>query len=238
MHFILIAALLIALPSPTRASSLTCANLLASGGYKMILRQAGELGVADLETVLPLQSFYLQLKEAEWSVVDASEIRARLASRSGRYQIEELSDQDSIQFYRNALRSLYIRVAEMWRVQEVRTQVGPVMKPEIEEILSALLARSFSPWSLEDADLQPASARTHFAERKWMFWPWVKLAGFINGYLESKKEFSDYWDEHDQELPFEFYQKLKLAIAQKNTKACCLSEPGCRNCPHNRAWLK
>lgn len=219
------------------ASSETCANLLASGGYKKVLRQAFDLGVLEADEAPPLQNLYLKLKDAEWAPLEIDKVRGRIESKARHYRVSQMDDREAIQFYRNSLRGLYIRVAEMWRLQEVRTQVGPVMKSELEDILGMLLARSFSPWSLEDAELSPQAAREHFESRRWMMWPWMNIAGFTAGFLESDKSFSDYWDQAGAPLPFEYYHKLNRALAEQKLKTCCLSEPGCRNCPHNRAWL-
>lgn len=240
----------VASPPVTSKSAATCANLLATGGYKVILRQANDLGILDSPSEpVPLEQLYLKLKDAEYSKLSADELRATLlAARQKHFAIEGMSAKELRQFYENSVNALYVRVAALWYVQEVRTQVGPVMRTELEQTLARLLAREFSPWSLEDRDLKPAAAREHLRERSWMRWPWVKLAAFMTEWIESRgdanfssSEFGKFWDSRAQSygLKYEFYQKLYLALNRvAEAPACCHSEPGCVTCPHNRRWLK
>jgi hypothetical protein len=234
MNFLVILLSSLMLGQAALASdSAVCANLLASGGYKVILRQARELGVVQSDDPVPLEQLYLKLKDAEWSAPGAF----NLGYWEKHFAVENLSEPERLQFFRNSVHALYVRAASLWRIQEVRTQVGPVMHPETEAVLAALLRRGFSPWGLEDRDLTPAAAREHFRERKWMAWPWAKLAMFLSAWRESGTDLSKFWDEHADGLPADFYQWIYIALnGRREGPVCCLSEPGCMTCPHNRRW--
>jgi hypothetical protein len=215
------------------ASAPTCANILASGGYKTILRQASELGVVASTEAIPLEELYLKLKDAEYSEPPDLD----LGYWRNHFSVGGLSEAERRQFFLNSVHALYIRVARLWRIQEVRIQVGPVMHPETETVLAGLLKKSFSPWGLEDRDLTPAAAREHFRAKRWMSWPWAKLAMFLSAWRESGTDLSKFWDEHSDGLPADYYQRIYVAVKdRRDGPVCCLSEPGCVTCPHNRRW--
>lgn len=245
----LLIALLFTIPAYASDGAVVCANLLASGGYKVILRQAHDLGVVESATdPVPLEQLYLKLKDAEITKPDAEELRAKLAAtRQKQFAIEAMSAPEIRQFYKNSLKALYVRTAGLWYTQEVRTQVGPVMSKELEESLTRYLKQSFSPWGLEDRDLTPQAARDLFKQRKWMSWPWQRIAALMAGWYESRdgdlsfdsKEFGKFWDANARDLSHEIFQKMYLALNHvADSPACCLSEPGCVNCPHNRRWRR
>lgn len=224
----------------------TCANLLASGGYRNAVKQAFELGiVASPAEVMPLEEFYLQLKNAE--AAPPPNLREVLTNtRQHQFAIDAMSERELRQFYTNAVNTLYVRIANYWAVQEVRTQVGPVMNRALETTLTRVLAQYFSPWRLEDKDLRPESAREHFRQKKWIMLPWQKIASFVTEWQShsgetkfSSMEFSKFWDARAPSygLNHDVYQRLYLALSRgPDAPACCLSEPGCVACPHNRRW--
>ncbi len=233
----------------------TCANLLGGSTYRVLLKQAFDLDLVDSpEQIVPLEQLYLQLKDAEWNV--PADLRERLTgARNRQYKISEMSEKELRQFYANAVNTLYVRVTELWTVQEVRTQVGPVMDRTTEATLTRLLAQYFSPWRLVDRDLTPEAARAHFKQRAWMMLPWQKIASFVTEWQDrgaglreqngdskfNRAEFSKFWDERAQAygLSFEMYHRLSLALNRgPDVAVCCHSEPGCVACPHNRRWRR
>jgi len=249
VKFILLLLLFVIGAAAHPSDNVTCANLLASGGYKVILKQAHDLGlVKSVTEPVPLEQLYLRLKTAEWTEADIEQLRSSLlAARQRQFQIDTMSAPELQQFYQNAIHALYIRVVDLWRTQEVRMLVGPVMRRDVEEALSRMLAREFSPWGLEHRELTPEAAREHFRTRKWMMQPWSKYAVFLTEWFEGHpekfdaREFSKFWDQKASvhALNFEMYQRFYMALNRAvEPSICCLSEPGCVACPHNRRWRR
>lgn len=231
------------------ASGTDCQVLLGHGEHQVISRQASVL-VGEAVDALSMRELYLKLKEQETSLPeDISLLRVRLLSsdRARLYDFERLSDQELLQYRRNAMQALYARVASLWRAQEVRGLAGEwSANHQVMEVLVRLFKKSFLPWGLEDSDLSLEKARAYFAERPWREWPWAEMATLLADFMRhhpgefSSQDFSRFWDKRAGELglPFEFYSRLERVLRERSEPSvCCLSEPGCVTCPHNRRWL-
>ena len=231
------------------ADDSVCANLLASGTYKIVMRQAGELNPEVFDGSLKsLEQFYVDLKDQEYAMPDPVFVKTRLQEfRAKVFEVGALSDEEALQFYRNNLRSLYIRVAHLWSIQEARNSVGPVMSPPVEQAIAALITQYIRPWRLTDRELMPDTAREHFRARAWMMQPWLSIAGFLVEWFAhhpdefEARAFSKFWDERASHyhLEFEFYQRMASVLdGAHERRFCCLSTPGCVTCPNNRRWLR
>lgn len=243
--------ILLLLASPAVMATENCNDLLSSSGAKVILRLANELNpqlFPSNEESLTLEDLYLRMKAEEAHPTSAQELRPNLlVSRGRQYQIEQMSDLEIQQFYQNAIRALYARVADQWRRQEVQRLTGITPSRDVQEITGHLLDQFLRPWNLDSENLTAEEARIYFERRAWSTLPWVSLLQFLEAWMQAKsvqstsRDFQHFWDFKSAEfnLDADLYSRVAMAFGKVgHRESCCHSRPGCVECPHNRRWLK
>ena len=239
---------------PVFGNAQDCDFLLKSGNYSAILKQ---IQILNPEIFIRPNSspaeMYLALKrESERIARDeiSTELSAHLrATQSEHFAVDTLISLTI--FYRNALYALEQRAANLWRQQEVRSLAGRPLSPEMQNFAEHLLDTFFSPNTLNDQSLTSEEVQIYFRERPWMKFRWdlaletvgdwmVKEASDSVLNLKTKPTLSAF---NSLVLPssFDWNQQNQIRVAlsrDKRVGACCLSEPGCTLCPHNRGVLR
>jgi len=153
------------------------------------------------------------------------------SSQRDHYNVENMTDAELAQFYDNAIRGLRARVAQLWRQEEVEKIVGK-LSPRVEGVATHLLDTFFSPVGLNEG-LSPDEAEDYFGKRPWITFPWATAVQAIEGYSGEAYRF------HSDKLSNEDNRRVQLALMTSGRLGdCCLTEPGCTRCPHNRASLR
>jgi hypothetical protein len=218
-----------------------CSFLLHDGGYRAVIGQILNLNPEILEggrEPAPAEIFVRLKRESEkYATADLPErlARALRVSQAKHYAVAALGTSELSNFYRNALRALTLRAAQLWRQQEVRGIAGRPLSPRLQNFAEHLIDTFFSPNGLHDDSLSGSEATQYFASRPWMTFNWeAALATVEEQPGKSGREL---------EIPrvFDWNEGHRIRIAMDRDRrpgACCLSEPGCKLCPHNRLVLR
>ncbi|MGZ3723351.1 MAG: hypothetical protein ACXVA9_10495 [Bdellovibrionales bacterium] len=233
-----LAFFLLALISSARAED--CDFLLRDGVYKSVLRQIQILNPAILTSSEPAPvKMYLDLKRAAENfkggvLSDALEGHLR-ETQLDHYHVDQLSREELAVFYRNALYALLQRAANLWRQQEVRSLAGRPLSRELESFAMHLLDSFFSPNALNDQSLSSREAQEYFRRRPWIDFDWNGALGAVEDWLRLGTERSVANLKLPESFDWNQQNRIRLALSQgRRPGACCLSEPGCTLCPHNR----
>lgn len=239
----------------------TCEAAVADSQHAVVIRQIQQLNYKILpsaDTIKPGEYpaqwswLYAFLKFEEYRYGRGEtlpdDLKAQIVANFGsHYEFKDFTDVHFRQFYINSLRSLYVRVAAFWTQTElVRLNGGP-LDEDVARIAARVLESTSSPWTLKDRELTPVSAEQYFVNRKWEELPWSKIFTAIAAWKKyspydfSYDKFSKFWNEQGEQLGLDhdvFVKLQQAASGHESSLFCCLSEPGCNNCPHNRRWLK
>jgi hypothetical protein len=231
----------------------TCEAAVLSSQHSVVFRQIQQLN-PELSTAPQgdWAHLYVVLKSEEWKYggeTPLNETQKELIAKSqgAHYDFKDFTEAHYRQFYVNALRSLYVRVAAFWTAQELERLNGGKLDPNVQRVAARILEGTASPWNLKDRDLTPESARQYFKTQPWKALPWKNIFAFIEAWKKfspyefSHDKFSKFWSEQAENfgLEYQYFSPLQQAASGHEASLfCCLSEPGCNNCPHNRRWLK
>ncbi len=239
----------------TQTYASTCEASLQASQQSVVVRQIQQLNpniLGGAKISDDWSSVYILLKTEEQKyaaggLFDPDLKNYILQNQSKHYEFKNFTDRDFKQFYINALRSLYVRAANFWMTAEVTQLAGRQLHPDILKIASRILEGTSSPWTLKDRELTSEAAALYFNERKWERLPWAQLLSFVEAwkkvspYSFSYDEFSKFWSANAEKfgLDFSLFSRVQSALSgHEKSLFCCLSDPGCMNCPHNRLWLK
>jgi hypothetical protein len=219
-----------------------CGFLLRDGNYKSILKQIEILNPEILRAREPSPAqIYLDLKNESERIasreIDAPLIQRLRETQRDHFAVEGLDARAMTIFYRNALYQLEQRVASLWRQQEVRSLAGRPLSPGAQNFAEHLLDSFFSPNGLNDRSMTFNEAQEYFRTRPWMEFNWSEAIRAVELALQSATPPGDIhlpeifnWSEQN---------RIRLALMQdRRPGVCCLSEPGCTLCPHNREVRK
>jgi hypothetical protein len=223
----------------TLAHAHDCDFLLRDGGMKSILRQTAELNaeIVAPERATPAE-IYLMLKRESERVARAEvgeDLARRLReSQAHHYRVRELDPHQLTIFYRNALYALEQRAAQLWRRQEARSLAGRPLKPDLQNFAEHMLDTFFSPNGLNDRAMTSREAEEYFRAKPWMDFNWQAAIRAVEDAFKAGTE--PVFD--DTIFDWNTQSRIRIALLQdKRPGACCLSEPGCTLCPHNRGHL-
>jgi hypothetical protein len=218
-----------------------CDLRLHDGSYQSLWRQIHQLNPEILEggpTATEAQ-IYLRVK-SESEKYATAEISPRFArelaaSQRRHFSVENMDLKSLSNFYRNALRALVHRAAALCRRHEVTRLVEGPLTPRLQRFAEHLLDTFFSPTGLHDDALASTEAAHYFSARPWAGFNWEAAIATVASQphkgareIEIPRVFD--WNEA---------HRIRIALQQdRRTGACCLSEPGCILCPHNRASLR
>jgi hypothetical protein len=232
------------------STPLTCIDHLVSAPLAQQVARAIEPGWRE-NSPTSIIDLYLALKKEERRALakpPSKEMFQFLFTNTSThpYRLEGLSPIEIKQFYLNSLRGLYIRAAAEWSEAEVRSQLGQKASRRLLRMGARILASFFSPYGLTDRELTPERALEFFASRKWDQYPWKPILSVIEIWLKlgpsaTQEQFDQVWDQHATELHLRHadYERARLALNKGDVdRICCQTEPGCRRCPHNRAYLR
>jgi hypothetical protein len=249
-----IAILIWLLTSHAPAWPSTCEAGLVNSQQSVVLKQIAQLNpkLNEPNRTENWADLYVALKKEEQIYAAGGLLNSALksiilANQSKRYEVQNLNPNELRQFYINALRSLYVRVAAFWTHDELLRINGQPLHQDIERVAGRILESTSSPWSLKDRELSAEAAADFFKNQPWQQLPWRQLLNFIEAWKKhspyefSYSEFSNFWDLNAEKfgLDISIFSRLQSALSgHESSLFCCLSEPGCTNCPHNRRWLK
>ncbi|NJL25997.1 MAG: hypothetical protein HC902_13075, partial [Calothrix sp. SM1_5_4] len=134
-----------------------CADLLSGNDFRRVVSRVNALNpelLARAEDAageeLALEALYLSLKAEEYAPSFTPAPRAPYAG-------ESMSEAEKRQFYLNALHSLQVRVAALWKRREARALLPLGAGPSALEAAALVLDTFFSPYGLEDRELGPGA---------------------------------------------------------------------------------
>lgn len=201
------------------------------------------------------ESLYLSLKIEEWTyhpiplrsvarVLPLPEsIREQLIlEHSDKYDIANLSPDHLARFYLNHLRAQYIQAANRWMTQEVQFLTGGRQTKFAAQLLEQVMAIR----SLTAHEMSPETAQELFATKPWRSFPWKTTLDLIDafessGIQYSRSNFTGWIDREPHGLSASEVNAIIHAYDRSKWKKlpiCCLSTPGCYDCPTNRRWLR
>lgn len=233
----------------------TCEAALLSSQQNSVFRQIQLLSPELFEAAgqnSDWEHLYVLLKSEEWKYSRNQSLSAQLKehlahNRGTHYDFKDFTDADYRQFYINTLRSLYVRAAAFWTVQELENLNGGKLSHEVERVAARILEGTASPWNLKDRDLSPEAAQQYFKTQSWKALPWKNIFAFIRAWKKSSPhdfshdKFLKFWNEQAENFGLEhrYFSPLQQAASgHESSLFCCFSTPGCMNCPHNRRWLR
>lgn len=234
-----------------------CENQLV-GSKGKIYRQIQELN-PDLSPPAhaDLASIYLTLKSEEWkygAIPEDAPFRLKAIPKA---LIQHISDQFSNEysvdigdsetftyFYLNALRNIYSRVTRLYKDEFVASVAGPNLSTEQKQMALTFFDLSIAPKRLDDREMSPKTAENLLLrEQPWTRLDWVKLMAVSNQWIASspdwtRRAFYDWIAQHTElglsQEETEFFGRAVDQAELTNRSLCCVSEPGCVDCPLNR----
>lgn len=217
-----------------------------------ILRELAKLNPVFFAQVKELSgsSLYLAMKREESRPsIDEHLRRHLIAEYSGKHGLADLSDGDLKQFYINTLYRLYQRLAVDVLVERYTKWTLRNPPDELTDFAASLAALLLRPRDLMDRYLSVSAAEESLLQLPTPVFNWETAEILAQRWLaqserqdvtEQKQVLS--WLETQTEalaLPYPDREKVAMALAGfgLTPRKCCVSTPGCFNCPANRRTL-
>jgi len=187
---------------------------------------------------------YLALKHESLQTGEIPEelVVALKNTQAKHFRTSEMDGTALTLFYRNAVHALMQRAAQLWREEEVAHLSPRPLSPATERAATHLLDTFLSPNGLNDTALTVREAEAYFAERPWAELNWSLAVNAMDEWLSvnSRQGFSAIQSfRAPKEMNWNDANRIRLALSQdRRTGECCLTEPGCTLCPHNRGWRR
>jgi hypothetical protein len=237
-----------------------CENQLV-GSRGKIYRQIQELNPELNPPVdADFASIYLTLKKEEWKYgaipIDApfrlkpipAELIQHISDRfSNAYSVEVGDLETFTNFYLNALRNIYSRVSRLYKDEFIASVAGPNLSTEQKQMALTFFDLSIAPKRLDDREMSPAMAAGFLREQPWKQINWSKMMTVSNQWIASSPEWTRRafyrWLAQHPELGLsqdeaEFFGRAVDQAELTNRTLCCVSEPGCVDCPLNRRYRR
>jgi len=213
------------------------------GSHRSLAQQVNRLNPAILGSrVLSLEQIYLGLKhESIQSGAIPRELATLIKDNQGKhFRMEDMDSEALTIFYRNAVRALMQRAAQLWREEEVAKLSSQPFSPAVGRAATHLLDTFFSPNGLNDSALTVREAEAYFAERPWKQLNWSLAFAAMEEWLNGRNGSSPFQTFTDpKDISSNDANRIRLALSQaRRTGECCLTEPGCTLCPNNRGWRR
>lgn len=212
--------------------------------------------------VSDLVSLYLFVKEEEWIYaaipIDkpprlkplTQDLKNHLIREfSGSHRLDLNNDEEMTRFYANGLRGIYSRIGDTIRATRVKAKFTTTLSHNEQVVFESLLSGFWFPKRLQDQELSPEYARRILLDDAWSDYSWEVAREVLRewdatGLPFTRRDFQHWWSQK-----FEVQGRLSRSEVERLAAAidladysrhpiCCVSRPGCYDCPLNRRTLK